>query len=199
MTQMKTLATLFLTCINLLSVSAQIDFLKSKEQLDFFKPARFYDRKGNKVEGLIDYKGAPKLFILFKETPDVEPAKIMASNIIGMVIAQDTFATIYMYQIGGEDFEPVSYVTNGFGQVLETGKITLYKVEYNERDKGYLVQAGKNRPFLVKIELEKFMKQMAKFMKDQPEIVAKINNREYSYFKLQELIHDYNVLAKNTP
>jgi hypothetical protein len=176
---------------NLTTASAQFGDLIRKENPAMFKPGRYYDRKGNIVEGLIDYSSAPKQAIFFKSTPEAESVKFTGYDLKGVVIEQDTFASIFLYTAG--DFPNQSDIINGFGQVLETGKMTLYKVHYGTNSTGHIFQqANMKRPVWVQMELPKFVKQMTKFMKDQPQIVAKLNNNEYSYFKLRELVHDYN-------
>jgi hypothetical protein len=172
----------------------------AQAQLDFSKPGWYYDAKGNKIEGFIDYKSAPITFILFKTAPQGEEVKIPSRDITGLVIGTDTFAVIKKFSAG--EYPNYAYMTNGFGQVLEKGKLNLYKVHYPDKghlgsfSNGFLIQQGTEKPIWVTVDINSFVKQMTKFMSSNAALVERINNKEFSYFKVQELVREYNRSTK---
>lgn len=189
-------------------------------QEDEYKSAHYYDRDGNRVDGFVNTTRGVFYNFQFKKTLSDEPEKISTLKLTAMVIEQDSFAVIRNFNVESTNSEAMMNVPVALGKVLETGMVNLYEAtyvadaaqtaQYNASSmasvgpmKGktksiFLVQqTGTKRFVAVEVGINDFIKQMSSFFKMSAPIVEQIKNREYSYPKSQQLVHDFNEWYKS--
>ena len=99
-----------------------------------FKNGCFYTLAGDKVEGLIKhYSAVPTLigvkpnYIKFKENKKSKPISLTINDIKAFCIGADSFTTIINLKINNSS---IGKIAKDFVQVLDTGKIHIYKHFY---------------------------------------------------------------------
>lgn len=75
-------------------------------------------------------------------------------------------------------------------------KVKLYEYYNTEGSIGYTQTYLERKGEMEEVVFRRFRKQLAAYLADQPEIVAKIQQKEYKKRDLERLIADYNQAAK---
>lgn len=183
---------------------------------DTFKPGWYYNSHGQRIIGLISYQPNSKAypFILIKKDENSEYfEKVKITNLRGFVIGTDTFTVLRNFYVEGIQ-DPKIKVSAGIVQVLELGKVILYKSLYVEVFKHYpypanpsivpiykdptvietylLQQTGKETVIAVREEQDEFIDQMAFYFNMNEELSSRIKNREFSILKIQKLVAEFN-------
>jgi hypothetical protein len=189
-------------------------------QEEEYKPAHYYDRDGNRVDGFVNATRGVFYNFQFKKTLSDEPEKISTLKLNAMVIEQDSFAVIRNLNVESTNSEAMMNVPVALGKVLETGMVNLYEATYvadaaqtaqynassmasvgpmKGKTKSIFIvqQTGTKRFVSVEVGINDFIKQMSSFFKMSAPIVERIKNREYSYPKSQQLVHDFNAWYKS--
>jgi len=195
-------------------------------QFGKFLPGVIYDNYGHKYVGYVAFagkglKGAgkPAHFqnaatdaILYKadSVSKADPTNVSTSAVRSFTILTDSFTILRNFKMFG--LKSRVRVQRAIGQVVVgDGKVILYNCNFRNIDRygpgsndynthylnGYLVQiSGGDELIAVEEGINEFVPQMSMFLKDSEEIVTRVKNREYSYFKIEQLIRDYNALSK---
>jgi hypothetical protein len=150
---------------------------------------------------------------LYKSDSLDDVKRVPGHKLKAFTIARDSFAVLRHFKIFGDKY--LVDVPIGFGKVIVgDGKVILYNntsTDFTQTDGGLLLSSGMSMQlatsttttFLVQqrggtnvmaieMGIEEFVTQMSQYLKISDEIVAKIKNREYSYFKTEQLIRDFN-------
>ena len=156
-------------------------------------------------------RDASNSYILYKSDSLGDTNKIPGHKLKSFTIARDSFAVLRHFKIFGDKY--LEEVPIGFCRVIVgDGKVILYtntSSDYLYTDGGILVggtsmgtpststtllvqQRGGTHIMAVEMGIEEFVTQMSQYFKINDEIVAKIKNREYSYFKTEQLVRDFN-------
>jgi len=129
--------------------------------------------------------------IQFKDRDD-QVVKFKMRDVLGYQRGEETFVKKSLpnpLSLGMADF----YV-----KLLQKGHISLYEYSDNvESDDNihthifeeYYLERGSQ---FVRVKKKRFKKDMSKFFSDHQEIVTKINNKEWKYKDLKEIVRIYN-------
>jgi hypothetical protein len=198
-----------------LAIAALLTTIALFAQEDEYKPAHYYDTKGNRVDGFVNTTRGVYHNFQFKKTLQDEPEKIMTLRLTAMVIEQDSFAVIRNFNVESASSNADINIPVALGKVLETGQVNLYEANYiadavhttqynassmasigpmkGKTRSTYIVQTqGTKRFYSVEVGIDDFIKQMSSFLKMSAPIVEKLKSRAYSNSKSQQLVRDFN-------
>jgi hypothetical protein len=186
-----------------------------------YKAARYYEWNGKRVDGFINMSFEIAMHFQFKKTLEDKPEKIKTWKQIAVVVEQDSFAVLHNFKVESDASDAMVNIQYGLGKVLETGKVNLYDVHYISDGVGekvyrigatyttpsatslrsrsvFLVQQqGSERAIAVEKGIDDFIKQMTVYFKMSAPIVERLKNKEYSYDKAPQLVHDFNTWYSN--
>lgn len=215
---MDTFKTLFLSLALLLlvcghSFAQKIDPYKGK-----YKAGSFIDMKGNAHQGYVYYGFDDNPWIRFKRERDEKSMKFKAWKIKGFTIEADSFCVLENFQIDLEGNPSTQRMD--FVQVIETGRITLFKhfvpepsrehfkwvmgptphtntMVYNapakDKHESFIIQE-KDSPVYVPVREKdkKFRKQMSHYFAMHEELAAKIVNGVYGFDDMPAIVAEFN-------
>ena len=184
-------------------------------QEEEYKPAHYYDKEGNRVEGYFSERGSTLRVLLFKKNLQSKPEKLKTKTLISLVVGQDSLAVLRNFEVESDASNMMINIPVGLGKVLETGKVNLYEAYYlsdglkvgalnpeygvNRKVRSIFIvqQQGSEKFYAVERGIDDYIRQMTMYFKISPPIIEKLNNREYSYPQTQHLVHDFNDWYKN--
>ena len=180
-----------------------------------FRPGWYYDKSGGKISGFLN---TSEIFshLKFKTTLDEsEFVKIKLSKFDAFVTGTDSFTVIRNFKVESE-WSNYTITATGVGKVLEVGNIILYEVYYMGRNLNgsatmssggsqmagaqyvYVIkQKGTDKAIGVEKGIDDFVLQMNTFFRMNPELCERIRKKEFSYLKVQQLVHEYNEWYRN--
>ena len=151
-------------------------------------------------------------YILFKSDSLGDATKVQGHKLKSFTVERDSFAVLRHFKFPG--VKDMVDVPIGFCKVVVgDGKVILYtntSTDYDGSARGIALNvsvsvgtANANTAFLVQqrggtyvmpveMGIEEFISQMSEYMKISDVIVARLKNREYSYFKTEQLVRDFN-------
>jgi len=165
-----------------------------------YAPGYYIDSTGNKVPGLLKYEFGGSIFsnnkkgacrLIYKPDSASKTTKFSAVEIKGFVIGTDSFTVIHDFWLNAASYYPQDFV-----HVLEIGTIKLLQYDATiatrfggddidywilEKDKkGHVLRNGNWRKLLQEL------------MADDPDLLAKIKNKDLKYKNIREAIRAYN-------
>jgi hypothetical protein len=191
-------------------------------QAQDFLPGRYYDRKGERVDGYIlnppIYYKAPPIILFKTKLSDPNPEEIKIGKMKGFVAGADTFAILRQFKAEGV-VNPYLDVIAGVVQVLQTGKVNLYKYTFREAPAysespfvstagsleggtwytttNYILQqAGKDNAFAARMDQREFNRQMSDYLKMNPSLSDSLRAGAYSNKNTPEVIRKFNTWYK---
>jgi hypothetical protein len=199
------LSILFLAVIQL-SAHAQADDSKH------WQPGYYYDNDGLKHTGFISYfvneeyaNSAAQKFFLFKNNPDEIGTRIFAGNITSFVVARDSFVVSDARVLNETPFLQVAVNNNPLK--LYIARVRRHSPEFGVGTSvGFLSIAGetsfpytkekyyygKNPDNLTELTRKDFIDVMSQVMADKPEVVTKIQKKDYRYGDMKDLLVYYD-------
>jgi len=175
-----------------------------------WQPGYFYDNDGNKNVGFIanyindEYIRDPnQKSFLFKAGPNDNYSKIFAGNITSFVVAQDSFVVSDSRILNETPFLQVA--TNGplklyiarlprhtpeFGLGTQIGFLSIggaTSFPYTKNKYYY----GNNPDNITELTRKDFIDVMSRVMADKPEVVKKIQDKDYRYGDMNDLLVYY--------
>lgn len=168
-----------------------------------FKNGYYYDLENNKIEGLIYFEFNFKKSFQFRKSAESKSEKISATECKAFVLEKDTFAVIKNFSFEGSA-GGLNASTIGFVQVIEVGKINLYK-HFSTQGSGnfsdltatslinYIIKKTDEPDFITirKRSEKKFKEQIAEVFKDSA-LTDKVNQDIYTWDNMPELVREYN-------
>jgi hypothetical protein len=197
------LSILFLTVIHLFA-NAQADDDKH------WQPGYYYDNDGIKNTGFITYyineefaNSPAQKFFLFKRNPKDIGTRVFAGNITSFVVARDSFVVSDSKILNETPFIQVAinsplklYVarlprhTPDFGLGTSIGFLSVageMSFPYTKNKYYY----GNNPDNLTQLTRKDFIDVMSRIMADKPEVVEKIQKKDYRYGDMNNLLVYY--------
>lgn len=184
----------FALCLLLLAIGFQ------QGSMEPFQRGYCYSNDGKRTDGLIKFRratfsvfGSKKSHIEFKEAEDSPSRKLTADDISAFVMGNDSFAVVYNIKINSISG---SYVRD-FAKVIASGKVNLYlhmsssADGRNSYDNDRYVLSKDGKKFLGIWNPKDQRKEIAEFFSDNPEIRARILNKEFDK-NIPELVKVYN-------
>ena len=180
-----------------------------------FKSGWYYDRSGAKISGFLN---TSEIFSHLKYKPSLDESefvKIKLSKFNAFVIGSDSFTVVRNFKVESE-WNTSTVTASGVGKVLEIGNIILYEVYYKGGDRaanltvgsGSDQMAGAQYVYVIKLKgtdkaigvekgIDDFVLQMIPYFKMNSELYERIKKKEFSYIKVQQLVHEYNEWYRN--
>ncbi|EJF52909.1 hypothetical protein SapgrDRAFT_1185 [Saprospira grandis DSM 2844] len=155
-----------------------------------------YDTLYGKVVGGFT-PGKSSVMVKFKEAETGETKVYKAKDIKSWHAAgAPYYFESKVYQPKGRHKLDAGYAV--FMRRLNPGKVKVKLYEYynTEGSIGYTQTYLERKGSMEEVVFRRFRKQLAAYLADQPEIVAKIQQKEYKKRDLERLIADYNQAAK---
>jgi hypothetical protein len=168
-----------------------------------FKEGYYFTKAGEKVSRLIKFRYGGNLFtnksdgdcdIQFKKAKGADKAKFTTNDICCFVIGKDSFAIVKNFFINS-----LAQYPQDFAQVIETGRINLYK--YYAKMQGAGINSGSYTVEYWLLEKDNevegipqlyFKKTMRKYLSDYPSLVDQINNGKLKWSDIPLIINMYN-------
>ena len=168
-----------------------------------FQSGYYYARTGGRIEGLLQHKYAAQYkdrsdnYVPFKASEGDKSVKLTTKEMQAFVIASDSFTIINHFSIPG-----IAVYLEDFAQVLEVGKITLYKHFTTGVNQTSLLLSSKtdvvslimrkNR-ILTVFDPKEFKKEYQTIFEGDDALIAKIRERKRNYHQvLQDYVKEYN-------
>jgi len=175
-----------------------------------WQPGCYYDNDGVKNTGFITYyineefaNSPAQKFFLFKRNPNEIGVKVFAGNITSFVVARDSFVVSDSRILNETPFIQVAvnnplklYVarlprhTPEFGLGTSIGFLSIAgetSFPYTKNKYYY----GNNPDNLTLLTRKDFIDVMSKIMADKPEVVEKIQKKDYRYGDMDDLLVYY--------
>ena len=186
--------------LKLLSLFLFIVVASSASNIDY-KKGYYLEYNGNKVEGYIYYWSGS--LIKFKPSMDSKPIKLTPLQVKSFHIGNTDCVVIFNFKAKPEAVIAGNKYKYGFAEVIEKGKINLYKFRIYVNNG---MQYGRNDYYLIESESQitqayrtgsRFRKQIIKFVSDNELLRKKILIEKLKYTDLEEIVEEYNLDIKN--
>jgi hypothetical protein len=202
----KILLSIFFLAVVHISAHAQADNSKH------WQPGYYYDNDNIKHTGFISYfvneeyanSAAQKFFLFRDNATDEVGRRIFAGNITSFVVARDSFVVSDAHVLNETPFLQVA-VNNPLK--LYIARVRRHSPEFGVGTSiGFLSIAGETSfPYtkekyyygktpdnLTELTRKDFINVMSQVMSDKPEVVAKIQKKDYRYGDMKDLLVYYN-------
>ncbi len=170
-----------------------------------FKEGYFYTKDGAKVEGLLKFhyggnfltdKSDGDCSISYKPTRDAKVTRFTTKYVCCFVIESDSFAIVKNFRFSSFITYPVD-----FAQVIEPGKINLYRYYSNPQQQyavGPRIDWGVERDGAAeRFSKKQFKKKMPLYLSDYPALAEKVKKKQLRYENLQQIVNMYNEHFEN--
>jgi len=149
----------------------------------------YYDAEGEKIEGIISLRNYNLLH--YRKTKNSKRKKLKPTDVKAYVVGTDSFTVKknYWVKYGLSGYS----VKKGFVEVLETGKINIYwHYAYNNYDVITTKLVEKDDIMKSITSQKDFKKIIPEIIADAPDLIKKIESKEYEIYNLEEVIRKYN-------
>lgn len=172
--------------------------LSQAQPSDSFVPGYYIDAHQHTHSGWLKLNGVYSC-LQFKANPQQKPVKLSPRDVIGLVIAKDSFVVVENYKVpyGLSN----ATVPTSFAKVIKRGEVTLYEVasvmEHKENENviagSYLLQKNNSSQVIrVPDGAGKFKKVLSGYFSDSGVISQNIKSGTFTVDNLLEIVDMYN-------
>jgi hypothetical protein len=211
---------IFLAINIILALMCENTFAASHKPKDKYLEGFYYDRQGNKIEGLISKDDLNFQFFYFKKQLGDSAERIDASQCDSLSVDNRTFHAITDVSIKAIVWG--THMDRAFAELVTDGPVQLYCIRFQPGKVGYMhyvaiasnftggaagqvvgAMAGRqNVNYFVRrrkedaymrVDKKTFTQEMSEYLKDDPSVVQKImQNQDYSINNIELVIKEYD-------